>query len=41
MRVVVTGSRKAEKVSESATSISTVLLKEIENRPTFNAVNLY
>ena len=38
--IVVTGSRKAEKVSESATSISTILLKEIENRPTFNAVNL-
>ncbi len=35
--VVITGARKAEKVSESATSISTILLKEIENRPTFNA----
>ena len=39
-QVVITGARKAEKVSESATSISTVLLKEIENRPTFNAVTL-
>ena len=35
--VVIAGSRKPEKVSESATSISTILLKEIENRPTYNA----
>jgi iron complex outermembrane receptor protein len=38
--VVVSGSRKAEKISESSASITTVLLKEIENRPTFNAVTL-
>jgi iron complex outermembrane receptor protein len=35
--VVIAGSRKPEKLSESATSISTILLKEIENRPTYNA----
>ncbi len=38
--VIVSGGRKAEKVSESAASISTITLKEIETRPTFNAANL-
>ena len=38
--VVVSGARKAEKISESLASITTVSLKEIENRPTFNAVTL-
>ena len=38
--VVVSGSRKPEKVSESVASITTINLKEIERRPTFNAANL-
>ena len=38
--VTITGLRKPEKVSETITSISTVLLSEIENRPTFNAATL-
>ena len=38
--VTVTGARKPEKVSETITSISSVFLTEIENRPTFNAVTL-
>ena len=38
--VTITGSRRPEKVSESITSISTIRLSEIENRPTFNAATL-
>ena len=38
--VTITGLRKPEKVSETITSISSVLLSEIENRPTFNAATL-
>ena len=38
--VTITGGRKPEKISETMTSISTVRLAEIENRPTFNAATL-
>ena len=38
--VTITGGRKPEKISETITSISTIRLAEIENRPTFNAVTL-